>query len=467
MTKASKKSLISWIVTLGLPILILLIPTSESFTGDIRMFFAITLMGIAMFCFDEMENAVAGILMMTLYIVTGIAPMDRVFSAWTNSIPWYILATLLLVAILEDTTILKRIAYHCIILTGGTYTGIVFGITITSILAIIIIPGTWTSLAVAAITLSIIKSLELPVGKASGGILMAACFGFHTASSFVYSPSGIQMFLDMSKSVEGVAAEALNTNFIDYFLQDLPLLLMPFLMAFIITKIMKPEQPINGKAYFQQQLKGLGKMDRNDKKVLVILTVLLVYLLLNRWIGKYGFDMLYGFLLAPVICYLPGIKVGKPEHFRKINFNVIFFIVACLSIGVVANVTGAGQYIVNKALPLMSGTSTYGFLAIVFIFGIIVNFLLTPMAAMSSIAPLLSGIALGLGVTPLATTYAFYLGLDQLILPYEIGTYLIFYSMGYVTLKDFAKCSAAKMLVSVIFTLAIVIPWWLFVVKIV
>ena len=28
MTKASKKSLISWIVTLGLPILILLIPTS-------------------------------------------------------------------------------------------------------------------------------------------------------------------------------------------------------------------------------------------------------------------------------------------------------------------------------------------------------------------------------------------------------------------------------------------------------
>ena len=132
----------------------------------------------------------------------------------------------------------------------------------------------------------------------------------------------------------------------------------------------------------------------------------------------------------------------------------------------VANVTGAGQYIVNKALPLMSGTSTT-VLAIVFIFGIIVNFLLTPMAAMSSIAPLLSGIALGLGVTPLATTYAFYLGLDQLILPYEIGTYLIFYSMGYVTLKDFAKCSAAKMLVSVIFTLAIVIPWWLFVVKIV
>ena len=465
MTKSiNKKSLISWIVTLGLPIIILLIPTTEAFTSDIRTFFAITLMGIAMFCFDEMDNAIAGILMMLLYIMSGIAESSTVFSAWTNDIPWYILATLLLVNILDDTTILKRIAYHCIIWAGGTYRGIVFGITLTSILAIIIIPGTWTSMAVAAITLSIIKSLDLPVGKASGGILMAACFGFHIASSFVYSPSGIQMFLDMSKSVEGVDATVLNTNFIDFFIQDLPMVILPFLMAFLITLLMKPEKPINGKEYFKQQLKELGPMDKQDKKVLVILLVLLAYLLSNRWTG---WSMLYGFLLAPIICYLPGIKVAKVEHFRKINWNVIFFIVACLSIGTVAASTGAGQFIVDIIVPLLSGTSTYGFLAIVFIFGILVNFLLTPMAAMSSIAPLLTGVALTLGISPLATTFAFYVGLDQLILPYEIGTYLIFFSMGYVKLKDFAKCSAVKMLVTIIFTLAVMIPWWIFVVKIV
>ena len=69
MTKTvNRKSLISWIVTLALPIIILLIPTTEAFTSDIRTFFAITLMGIAMFCFDEMDNAIAGILMMLLYM---------------------------------------------------------------------------------------------------------------------------------------------------------------------------------------------------------------------------------------------------------------------------------------------------------------------------------------------------------------------------------------------------------------
>jgi di/tricarboxylate transporter len=177
--------------------------------------------------------------------------------------------------------------------------------------------------------------------------------------------------------------------------------------------------------------------------------------------------MFYGFLLAPIVLYLPGIRVGKPEHFRKINFNIIFFIVACLAIGVVAAQTGAGTFLTNLILPMLSGTGTYGFLAIVFLFGILLNFLLTPMAAMSSVAPILSEIAMGLGVAPLVTTYSLYLGLDQLILPYEIGTYLIFFGMGYVTLKDFAKCSAIKMAVSVVFTLAIMIPWWMFVVKIV
>lgn len=464
MTKASRKSLISWIITLVLPIIILLIPTSESFTPQIRTFFAITLMGIAMFCFDEVDNAIAGILMMLLYIIANIAPSSTVFAAWTNDIPWYILATLLLVNILDDTTILKRIAYHCIIWTGGTYKGIIFGITITAMLSIIIVPGTWTSMAVAAITLSIIKSLELPVGKASGGILMAACFGFHIASGFIYSPSGIQMFLDMSKSIEGISPESLNTNFIDFFIQDFPLVLLPFIMAFLITKLMKPEQPINGKKYFQEQLHELGKMSANDKKVLAILLILLIYLLSNRWTG---WNMLYGFLLAPIICYLPGIKVATVDHFRKINFNVIFFIVACLSIGTVAATCGAGQFIVNIIVPMLSNTGTYGFLAIVFIFGVLVNFLLTPMAAMSSIAPLLSGVALSIGVTPLATTYAFYLGLDQLLLPYEIGTYLIFFSMGYVTLKDFAKLSGVKMIGAAIFTFAVIIPWWMFVVNIV
>ena len=183
-------------------------------------------------------------------------------------------------------------------------------------------------------------------------------------------------------------------------------------------------------------------------------------------------------MAASIACFLilnkgPMEEVKEESKFKFFkpvtNFNVIrgALALACLSIGTVAAACGAGNFIVNIITPMLSNTGTFGFLAIVFVFGVIVNFLLTPMAAMSSIAPLLTGVALGLGVSPMATTYAFYLGLDQLILPYEIGTYLIFFSMGYVSLKDFAKTSAVKMAVSTVFTIAIMIHWWMFVVKIV
>lgn len=60
----------------------------------------------------------------------------------------------------------------------------------------------------------------------------------------------------------------------------------------------------------------------------------------------------------------------------------------------------AGNFIVNIITPMLSNTGTFGFLVIVFVFGVIVNFLLTPMAAMSSIAPLLTRRGSGAGCVP-------------------------------------------------------------------
>lgn len=63
----------------------------------------------------------------------------------------------------------------CPATTTGTYKGIVWGVTFTAIISIVIVPGTWTCLAVAALCVSIIKAFDLGVSRAAGGIMMAAC----------------------------------------------------------------------------------------------------------------------------------------------------------------------------------------------------------------------------------------------------------------------------------------------------
>ena len=96
----------------------------------------------------------------------------------------------------------------------------------------------------------------------------------------------------------------------------------------------------------------------------------------------------------------------------------------------------------------------------VWLIAVIVNFLLTPLAAMASLGAPLTQIAQSLGVNPYPVLYAFYQGLDQLLLPYECALYLIPFSYGMMTLGDFMKGLALKMVVAFLYLLLIGIPYW-------
>lgn len=56
--KSSKwdvQSFLKWFCTLGIPLLILLIPVNETFTGHIKLFLAITVAAIMTFAFENVD----------------------------------------------------------------------------------------------------------------------------------------------------------------------------------------------------------------------------------------------------------------------------------------------------------------------------------------------------------------------------------------------------------------------------
>ena len=56
----------------------------------------------------------------------------------------------------------------------------------------------------------------------------------------------------------GIASAVAPTDmdYLTYFTYNVPWVIFPFLMGFIITKICKPEKTIDGKAYFIQRSKS-------------------------------------------------------------------------------------------------------------------------------------------------------------------------------------------------------------------
>ena len=80
---------------------------------------------------------------------------------------------------------------------------------------------------------------------------------------------------------------------------------------------------------------------------------------------------------------------------------------------------------------------------------------------MASFGVPLTNIALSLGIEPYAILYAFNFGLDQVLFPYEYAIYLIYFSFGMLTMKDFIKFFGTKMVLSIIFLLVCVVPYWM------
>ena len=109
----------------------------------------------------------------------------------------------------------------------------------------------------------------------------------------------------------------------------------------------------------------------------------------------------------------------------------------------------------------MQGMGGFGIAGTTWLVAVLANFCLTPLAAMASFGVPLTNIALSLGIEPYAILYAFNFGLDQVLFPYEYAIYLIYFSFGMLTMKDFIKFFGTKMVLSIIFLLVCVVPYWM------
>ena len=158
--------------------------------------------------------------------------------------------------------------------------------------------------------------------------------------------------------------------------------------------------------------------------------------------------------------FIPGINIGTAQTIKKIDFSVIFFAASCLGIGIGGNFLGLGKLIVAYLAPVIGAAGSTGAAYIIMIFGVAINFVLTPTAMMAALPASIAALAQGLGVTPLSLIYPFKLSCDMIVLPYEYIPYLIFFAYGMMTMKDFIKFSMTKIVINFIFLGLIMVPWW-------
>ncbi|WP_136806743.1 SLC13 family permease [Desulfosediminicola flagellatus] len=437
---------VKWIITLLVPLLVYCIPTTDAFTLKTKLFFICTLFPILIAAFDLLPMVIYSLAFPFLYIFVVGVPPDIAFKPLTMHVPYIIIGGMMLSLALEETKLLNRISYGILSVTGKSFAGLIFGIMLIGYVLCFLIPDIGTrTIILATFVYGMCKSLDLKPGSRAGAALMIT-------ASYAALNSAHNYYLNQAYFPWG--ASGLEIEFMDFIkLFMVPQTIFFFLSTFIVLLFFKPEKKLETRDFFIDKLKSLGKITWQEVFAMVIIIITL-YMCANNT-GAIGWI----FCISASVFYLPIVGIGKAEKLTKVNYPLFLFLAGCMAIGMAGGFSGGGKFIADSVTPLLTGAKEYT-IGMLWLFGVLVNFVLTPLAGQATLSMPAAQIASNVGLDPNIGVFAFVQGLEQVLLPYEYVLVLIVFSYGYINMKDFVKGYGGKMLLSIVSIMTVGIGYW-------
>ena len=203
----------------------------------------------------------------------------------------------------------------------------------------------------------------------------------------------------------------------------------------------------------------MGKISRREKVNAFMLVLVLIYIF---GVDIHKLDVNLGFALIPWIVYLPFLEGADDKTVRKINFDMVFFVTACMGIGTVASSLGIGVAITGVLESILAGsTNPLMITALIFLIVFALNFLMTPLAIFALIVDPVLAMVVDLGFNPIGFTYAISVCSEAILLPYEYVPYLIVYGFGMMRMNDFLKYNIIRSIIVFLGVVFILTPYWL------
>lgn len=453
-TKISKQSIIKWILALGIPLCMFLLPTNDFFTKDIRLYLIFTVFVILLVAFEFFSILIPAVLLPALYCVSGLVPASVAFGSWSNKVIYMIIGAFVLTNVLNNCGLLQRIAFFCIRKSGGTFNGTMYGLFFTGcILALVTFCNSY--MVMVCLGYGVCQAMKLTKSKEAAALMMAAGVGANTVCLFVYDPSMMSLLQTNARTI----IPDFTITWVDQLLYNGPLIFFCLLFIWIMSKVCKTKnfQVNGGKEYFESEYQKLGKITAKEKKAIFVLALLMLYLLTNP---IHHFDISYGFMFLPWLLFLPGVHVGTEEDIKSVPLDMVFFISACLSIGLVGNELGLGNLLSSTLGPILADFGQAGVCYAIIGVGVIANLLMTPFAMVSSLAGPVAQIASTLHMNLWPPMLALYHSCYLIFLPHEMPVFLVLYGFGMMSMKDFVKLSTINVIVFLVFFGVIMLPYW-------
>lgn len=452
-----KGDLYKWIGTFITMFIIWTLTQRYSLDYKTSMFFIITVFGVLLWCFSLIPDSITGLLLPALYVIFKVTTPNIAFKSWTSTIPWLVLAAMLMSTMLNETGVARRIAIWSIAKFGKTFATILLGITLAGIIITPFIPSVIAKIVIFnIITMGLIETLGYKAKSLEATLLTLS--GFFAISTFrlgfATGDSGIIIGLNYAQQVTGQ-----TLTWTQYLIHNLPYIFCyTFGSLGVLILFTKNTEPLTRekKELLQKRYLDLGRIKDKEKKAFIMMGIALIFMTTE---SIHKVNSAWILVVLSTLFFVPKIDLLNNDSLKKINLLPLLFIVGAMSIGAVASETQAINIIKDFLQPFFKG-NTFSIITVSYISGILLNFLLTPLAAMSSFTMPLIQLGIENNINPYVMTYIFQVSLDQYLLPYEFAGLLLVYTSGYVSLSTLVKILIVRMFLGLAILLGIAYPWW-------
>ena len=441
-----------WLVVFALTIVPLAFPLSAEY----KLFLCITIWAIVVWAFDLIQYAVVAVFLPVLFWACKLAAANVCFSGWFSASTWLTIGGLLFGVSFLRCGLAKRIAYKMLSLTNGSFPAIVFALALSCTIVTPIIPSVMGKVVLMVpIAIEMANALGLKKGEGGAAALIMTVFFALWSPKMAFPTASVDAVSAMNILREQYSFDVTWLSWvIDMFV---PAMLWTVISVSLVF-LFKPGKISVPKATLIEQYKGLGKMGIGEKKNL-IMAVLIVVLLATQ--DLHHIDPAVVMVSAALICFIPEMDMLKPEDFKRTDLSVVFFLAGVTSIGAVAKALGITTDIVNILGPILEGQSNLALVMILFVFAILANFLLNPLALIAILMGPVAELCMGLGFDPTLGAYSMIMGFNHALFPYEIAPFILVYSFGYFKIGQAAKVMAVRIAAGLVFMPLIVYPWWM------
>ena len=392
-----------------------------------------TVMAVCMFAFDVLPTFITAVLLLMFYIIMDIASPGMAFVGWTKPVPWLCMCGMMIGALMDKSKISMRIALFTISRIGRTPVRLYAAFYIAGMVLGAIIPDTLTVIIIfMAIASSICRSLELPpLSKPAGTIILGAFIGAQVACAS-YLPDNVGIV-----ALETVKDIGVSYSWISYFMENALFQFLHAIVAFTILHFFGSRELAEHISRFrlcaEQDLKDLGPVSRTEYKTLALSVLALAAFMTESIHGIPGY---YAFCTVVLLGFTPVFKLLDGDDLKRINFPILFFIAGCMAIGIVAVPLGIPDKVVAMLMPVLQTLDNNAVASMAaYWLGFFVNMLLPPVAAATALSIPVAEVATNLGVSIKPLLYSFLYGLNQFVLPYELGQALVMLATGFVRIR--------------------------------